>query len=143
MTRATVITDASFCGQTNAGGWAAWVRLDAHPHPIKQAGPFKDRPCSSGEAEILAAINGLFLAYRYGARVILIQSDYTGVGRAIHNGKSKIYTKARNLYFPDAAIRFRHVKGHTDRGEPRYYVNRWCDTNAKLHMKKQRKGETA
>lgn len=134
--RATVITDASFCPDTKAGGWAVWIAGDIGAR-IKQSGPFKTNPPSSNDAEIMAAINGCAIAYRAGARTILIQSDCKGVQDAILKGKA-IWKAAKTLHFPDAHIQYRHVKGHTNNPAARSWVNRWCDEQAKKHMKEAR-----
>lgn len=128
--KATVITDASYCPRTRAGGWAAWITSDEGR--TQHAGCFKDLAKTPTEAELWAMLNGIWLAYEAGATEILVQSDCTG---AVHLINSKC---PETRLFKGVHIYARHVKGHTDIKEPRFYVNRWCDEEAKKHMRKQR-----
>ena len=137
--RATVITDASFCHHTRSGGWAAWVTINTFYElgaprviRIKRYGTFHKRPKNSTEAEVWAAYNGIWLAYANGATDILIQTDCTGAIDRDHKGAAK-------KHWPDATVAWRHVKGHTDREEARFFVNRWCDEHAGKMMRKQRR----
>lgn len=137
--RATVITDASFCSQTHAAGWAAWIAADHHER-IKRSGVFQAKPQTSAMAELWAAYNGIAIAYQNGARRILIQSDCVIVATALKkpNGKHG-FAMFRENYLPDLVdIEYRHVKGHTNHAGSRFYVNRWCDLEARKHMKGQR-----
>lgn len=138
MTRATVITDASFCHKTKAAGWAVWIVFDTPidgTKRLKRSGVFKAQPKTSSEAERFAMFNGLALAYNWGARRILVQSDCEGILR--HD--CPIYQKAAKGYWPTAIVLFRHVKGHQcPNTDARSFVNNWCDYNAKRHMRAQR-----
>lgn len=136
--KATIITDASFCPKTKAAGWAVWISSDSMKG-VKQSGQFKVPPNTNTQAELWAAYNGMVLAYRLGARRLLIQSDCTTVGAALRrpNGKHGFADIASLM--PGASFEYRHVKGHTKLSAARYYVNRWCDENARLHMKQARK----
>lgn len=146
MTRATVITDASFCATTGAGGWAAWVRLDTIKGPVKQSGCFHERQTSSTFAEVYAALNGIWIARALGATEILLQSDCMTVkhlrdGRCKSPGLVKAWTEA--LGREDMAgikVSVRHVKGHNYHRtkDARTFVNDWCDRKAKEHMVMQR-----
>ena len=143
VARATVITDASFCPHTKSAGWAAWVTLNIPGRPVervKQYGAFQQRPKSSTEAELWAAWNGIWLAYRHGARHILCQTDCLAVVRNPSSGRRGMsYSEIKATHWPEAVVQFRHVKGHTNRDEPRFFVNRWCDEQAGRVMRKQRK----
>ncbi|MEM7211762.1 MAG: reverse transcriptase-like protein, partial [Pseudomonadota bacterium] len=136
----------SFCYQTNAAGWAAWIRIDGLGKPIKKSGELDG--CDSAEdAEMRAALNGLFLARSKGATDILLQSDCMAVVGVIAGKKSK-WRKARKRWGPLKSKAFptgfgvdvdaRHVKGHTKTADARSFVNRWCDREAKSHMRKMR-----
>lgn len=128
---ATVITDASWCPNTKAGGWASWVTMSCGR--IKKAGLFKDLAATPTQAELWAALNGIWFAVEAGATEILIQTDCQGVVDQIN--KAVIPDMK---HFTGITIVARHVKGHTEKEEARFYVNRWCDTEAKIHMRKQR-----
>jgi len=134
--RATLITDASFCPKTRAGGWAVWITFDGGVR-CKKAGRFTDKPQHSVMAECRAAMNGLAIAYARGARDILLQSDCMAVSTMLTQGKWG-FKKAKTLHFPNAVITYRHVKGHTKNGNARSYVNRWCDAEAGQHMRAMR-----
>jgi ribonuclease HI len=142
--RATVITDASFCAETKASGWAAWIRIDGHPAPIKAYGSFKAPVDSATDAELLAALNGLWLAHRHGATSALLQTDCLAVVEACSHPRRQKKVREKWLAglehcalggFPVAA---RHVRGHTRTQDARSYVNRWCDKHAKRSMREAR-----
>ncbi|MEM1345568.1 MAG: reverse transcriptase-like protein [Pseudomonadota bacterium] len=147
MTRATVITDASFCADTRSAGWAAWIKGD-DGLSIQRSGTFNMPPASSLEAETWAAANGVFLAVSAGARVILLQTDCMTVVHGVQKkGRQapKIWRKNLKMaletlpYAVDLQLSARHVKGHTRDGAPRSWVNRWCDKHARRAMKEQRR----
>lgn len=139
VVRATVICDASFCPYTKAAGWAAWIVVNPIGEPvfrIKRSGLFRTGPSNPTVAERLACFNGLWLAYVAGAREILVQNDCLDVIQRGENNEG--YADAMREHWPDAQVSWRHVKGHTTHEASRFYVNRWCDTEAKAIMKRQR-----
>jgi ribonuclease HI len=147
--RATVIADASFCNLTkrNLAGWAAWVRIDGHPHPIKKSGPIlRVEVLNSTHAEVYAIVNGLAMAVHRGATDVLLQTDCLNVVQAI-NGEAQAGPKLTAFVLLTLAkvdlegvqIRAKHVRGHTGKLDARSYVNDWCDKKAKKHMRTLRK----
>lgn len=128
--KVTVIVDASFCPQTRAGGWAAWLTSDKGR--VQKAGCFHDLPQNSTQAELWAALNGIWFALEHGATHVLIQSDCQGALLKISRGIPEL------SLFNGLFIKTKHVKGHTQTKDARSYVNRWCDSEAKKHMHKQR-----
>lgn len=141
--KATVITDASFCHQTRAAGWAAWVSIDGHFAAIKMAGATKVKPLNSTFAEIYAALNGIWLAHQHGADTVLIQSDCMTVihlvaGRCKNTEMVRLWTEAMALI--PVKLTARHVKGHNYGRvkDARTFVNDWCDKQAYFHMEKGR-----
>lgn len=134
---ATVISDASLCHDTKAGGWAAYVAVDGGIR-VQNSGAFKRRPKDVNEAELWAVINGLTIAKLSGAKVALVQTDSLHVVRLIQQNKHAFSGHLRRLGL-DIRVKARHVKGHTKRKEPRFWCNRWCDKEARRHMKLQRK----
>lgn len=152
--RATVITDASFAEHKGGiyTGWAAWVRLDRLPYPVKRSGVLRPEPFplrNSTHAELYAAINGVAIAHRHGASLVLLQTDCMGVVGVV-DGSSREDSPLAVLW-RDAMdhaglsggaggprVKARHVKGHTNKLDSRSYVNRWCDAEAKKHMRKAR-----
>ena len=144
MTRATIITDASFCHRTQAAGWAAWIRIDGVSEPIKRYAEFRQPVRSAQEAEMLAAVNGLWLAAQHGVTMALVQTDCLAVVHML-NGETKNPSIRRDFSAAIAkagvahiARSGRHVRGHTQVADARSYVNRWCDSRAKTAMKRQR-----
>lgn len=150
MKTATVICDASFCNQARPlGGWAAWVRVDGWRLPIKGHGTIKDdRLQTSTDAEVFAALNGIWLAARHGGVNILVRSDCLAVQHLIRRETKStrlldIWESAlaredmQNLY-----LRSEHVKGHGKINSPATWVNDWCDRHAYDAMSLARKGKT-
>lgn len=123
----TLISDASWCPFTKAGGWAVWlvINIGGVVTRVKRHGQFKELPESPEEAEIWSLRNGLHLARKHPVKVILAQSDCQGALRILREEQ------------PDVV--FKHVKGHTNVEDARSWVNRWCDEKAKAHMVKRRK----
>lgn len=137
MARATVIADASFCPMTRAGGWAVWINVNwanGNHRRIQQSGVFHTRAVNSTEAERWAAYNGIWIAYKVGARDILIQTDCLSVVVGEHSATFK-------KMWPDARIKWKHVKGHNLHNvqDRRTWVNNWCDKHAKRRMRAQRR----
>lgn len=153
---ATMITDASHCPNTKAGGWASWTTRNGVRY--KYCGALKGLYDSSNEAEFAAICNGLFMLLQNkvvrSGDTLLIQSDnttalnWTGAERS---GQMPVYegmtAKARDLRMRfrelvndnNLRIRARHVKGHqSNQKGARYYVNNWCDEQAGYHMRKLR-----
>lgn len=127
----TVITDASYCPETKVGGWGIWIGgKQGFSGPIPP-GILE----SSNDAELFAAAAGISLAIEhYGSRNILIQSDCMGVQALVRKPK----TRQKWLGDEHLTLRFKHVPGHTERPEARFYCNRWCDQQARRHMRETR-----
>ena len=143
--RATVITDASFCHTTRAGGYGIWISMDGMAR-VQKSGVIKGSPANATDAEFKAALIGIWYAYQCGARVILIQTDCMAVVQTIGGSRSagqaayrRALEDAKSKHFPDCSLRARHVKGHTTVADARSYVNRWCDHHAGIAMRAERK----
>lgn len=149
--KATVISDASFCNQDKSnplGGWAAWVRVDGWPAPIKGFGTIGDKRLrSSSDAEVMAALNGMWLARRYGGQQVLVRSDCMTVvdlieGRVRSERLLAIWRSAlQREDMQGITLRAQHVKGHGVIHSAATWVNDWCDRNAKNAMRMARKGQ--
>lgn len=136
--KATVITDASFCPETCAAGWAAWVSPDKGLR-VKRYGAFKKQPADSNEAELWAAINGVCIAAKAGATNILLQTDCMAVVHTLNKDQLEIRKALTLLDINSVRVKVYHVKGHTTWNGARYWVNRWCDARAGEVMRAQRK----
>lgn len=151
MITATVVSDGSFhqlrrkLGPAHAG-WAAWVRVDGNPKPIKGFGSIRLGLCqSSNDAELYAALNGIWLAVRAGAEHILVRSDCATVQHAIEGKLKNQRLKSIwevSMARPDmkATLSARHVKGHGEIVCSATFVQDWCDTRAKIGQQRSRKG---
>ena len=141
---ATVIVDASFCPQTGLATWAAWIRMDDAPK-TQSVAAFKDPVPSSTEAELRAALNGLYLAQRLGAEAVQLQSDCMAVASALDNPcRSAVFRRRMteagitNLRM----VKLRHVKGHTKGDDARHWCNNWCDNAARNKLRELRQETT-
>lgn len=135
--RATVITDASYDHNTKAGAWAAWVTVsDGKPTRIKRAKVFNNLAKSPYQAELWATLNGIHLACRAGATDVLVQTDCLAVVDGHNNGK---YEKQPARMGITCKITAKHVRGHTKVQDKRSWCNRWCDKEAGILMRQQRK----
>lgn len=147
MTKATVIADASHCGHSHVGGWAAWVRVDNFRIPIKGYGTIKGTPPTPTVAEMYAALNGVWLATQYGATDILLRTDCLAVVNLVHGTiKSKkllhewrTATKGAT-WLAGITLDARHVPGHVKVTSAATFVQDWCDTKSRYAMKQARLG---
>lgn len=151
MVKATVVCDASFyrdkfTSQVHAG-WAAWVRVDGVDGPIQGYGTITKGLCrDTSDSEFYAALNGIWIAARYGAKSVLVRSDCMAVidattGRLKAQWLVDIWRDA--LARPDmqgVSVTARHVKAHGKINSAATYVNDWCDTKAKKAQRLSRKG---
>lgn len=147
MTKATVFTDASFCSRNKIGGWAAWVRIDGHKKGFKGYGSLKGPVPTSADAEVMAALNGIWIAATNGAKDILVRSDCKTVEQAlekrVRNQRIKnLWNRAMAMdWAKGITLESRHVKAHVaPNGQRATWVNNWCDEHAKIGMAAARRG---
>lgn len=143
---ATVISDASWCPETRAAGYACWVVCNGDR--IRDAGPIPFAPETSNDAEIYALRRGVELARQsFKASALLLQSDCVGALHrfGLYGGQKKSrYTPISRTAMKDHflgeefKVMCKHVKGHTNNPDARSYVNRWCDKEAGRFMKMER-----
>ena len=80
MTRATVIADASLCGETKLAAWGAWIKVDGKPSQVF-SGQLRNRMGNSTDAEICALANalakGVSTALIPPGTEVMLQSDST------------------------------------------------------------------
>jgi len=154
LVTATVISDASFYEegrppkQRTFGGWAAYVRIDGNPKPVKGYGSIHSstEKLTSTTCEMFAAINGIWLAKQNGASQVLVRSDCMAVIGAITGGN--LTNRMRHIWVRslahakclDVALRAHHVRGHTEAVDAASWVNDWCDRHARKGMFSSRKG---
>lgn len=144
--RATVLTDASYCPFTRCGGWAAWVNGDHMQAAAKHSGRIHavGMP-SSTDAEVYAALNGVWLARHYGATHILLRTDckavlYLADGTAKSERLISVWSQAISREdMSGIYLRVTHIRAHGEIKCRASYVNDWCDRRAKAAMRQFRK----
>lgn len=142
----TINTDASFCGKTNAGGWAFYIRHDKFFS--KKAGKFKSKVKDSSEAETKCIANALTEVLNQpnigNTRRIIINTDSKIAIRQIERQITEFGLRAHSLLnqlvekLKADSYEFRHVRAHTGKNDKRSYVNEWCDKEAKSKMRAHR-----
>lgn len=142
MTRATSMTDAGFCPRLRIGTYAVWLRIDGLPAAVRASGVLASDPANANEAEVYAALCGVWLAQRRGAREVLVQSDSMAVIEAVR-GTHRLYAplwraELQEHGLHDMVVRAKHVKGHTNVDDARSWVNRWCDAQCRSQLQKAR-----
>ncbi len=124
----TVFTDASFCFETKAMGWAVWIKFGKKKRALRFHG--RGISTNSHTAELHALKRGEILIRKYvpeaHQHIITFRCDCIGALQKF------------NPDFPGAEIRKCHVKGHTSKQGASSFVNRWCDKKAKERMLKKR-----
>ena len=141
----TVASDAS-CGK-EATGYAYYIRDD--DGTTKKAWRTEHKKLSSTKAEIVAALSALKIIssrnYPAGTKIIYYCDNSTTLQVLSDSFAPK--TRAKYLgaiemakqYIGELEIETRHVPAHTGKDElKRYYLNRWCDFNARSMMKYNR-----
>lgn len=142
----TIITDASFCQQTRAGGYGVWV---ASARGKQEFGGALRGTTDSGETEAKAVCNGVWHAMNSGilhkGDVLLIQTDCMGALQLLQRQRQpRASEKDVIMWFTkivkdnDLKIRFRHVKGHTHKKDSRSKAQAKCDALAFKYMQKER-----
>lgn len=142
----TLMTDASHCSETGAGGFGFWCVCERG----KLAGGdmLKGFIADSYEAEMKGVANSLQTAINNGLILprdtVLIQLDNLGVIDAIR-GK---WTRKNVQYIVDYILSTaknnrlklicKHVKGHSKQEGNRFLANNHCDKKAKEMMRKRR-----
>lgn len=145
----TINTDASICPDTKAGGYAFWIKSDHFKDTF--ADSFKGNIISSDDGELKCIANALTQLLKYNLvnrefKYLYINTDSTAAISKINRGQGETETLIRSLIDQikqksQSITRHevRHVKGHSNNTNSRSVVNRWCDENARVHMKKKKK----
>lgn len=143
----TIASDAS-CGQERTG-FAYYIRDDDGTHQLAW---FVEEVMTSTEAEITAMRAALKAMRQLNIKentTVIYYCDNSTVLQVMDNS----FTKRKRKYSEVVAeaaellegmtIETRHVKGHTRGGElKRFYLNRWCDHNARAMMRHGRYHQT-
>lgn len=169
MTLMTVICDASWNHQKRTWGWAGFFRGNGWPNGTFVSGPGTTAATGSNECEIMAVVNTLreiedrghllvtenIVLQSDNIRVLHILNVYLEVAKEVKRSHGTHYIgKPMIMLSPvekeavrvirrivgERTIYLKHVKGHTNRPEGRFAVNRICDRNAKKERRKLEKG---
>lgn len=163
-----IFADASWCQQTHAAGWGAWIKADGAQSTTTGAALKGDIP-SAHVAELMALANALHVAKATGmlteGAVVMLQSDclnaLSNIRRRLPGAsnnrapggavvgptsqKRKLADGAKEPLEAIAAIgkefKLRIQVRHVPghrEGDGRQYVNRLCDSIAKRGMKQRR-----
>lgn len=140
MTRATVVTDASFCPATHLAAWAAEARAHHWRATEHGWGLIPGRLPDNNAAEISAAAEGIALAVALGATQVVLVTDSEVVIRAATGlDPDRALTFARALRVRIAGelppVTVRQIPGH---GAGRSLDERaigWCDRQARRAMR--------
>lgn len=155
----TIFSDASFCKNTQAGGWGGWAK--SQRGTMRHSGAIRHQVFDASQAEMCAILNTIHLAVKRGVAItgdtLLIESDSLDALGCFERrcpGKKKIpkgkrgardrARRERRRFLIDAftkmvegfQLRFKWVKGHqNDNAGPRAFINNQCDRDAKRHMR--------
>lgn len=147
--RCTLMVDASWCPNTNAGGFGAWCASDRGKKDF--GGAFVDLLPSAQDAEVIAVCNALWMSMNENLIVegmdVLIQIDCLNaikIYKKMHAPQTANERKAvawledfKSKY--NITVAFRHVKGHVSGSlEARHISNNMCDETAKFYMRRKR-----
>lgn len=146
--RVTIITDASYCPDTNVAGYGYWIACERG----KQGGggEMKSLVDGSVEAEMQAIVNAVHIAASLSLVQaqddILIQTDcmaaidaFRGTRKVLKKQELEaVYALSRLRCKHGLGIGFKHVKGHSNNTDARSITNKLCDKRAKESMKRAR-----
>jgi ribonuclease HI len=145
----TIMSDASVCPHTSAGGWGIWI-ISNRGH-FQGSGAYKKLTPDVAEAEAKALYNAVFLSFQYGLSQkgdkLILQIDnkffIEACSGTFHGGNKhlKDFAKKFKKMIKDKECEYeiRYVQAHNPNKAGRNYVNEICDQLAKSAMRKQRK----
>lgn len=144
---AALFVDASWCRDTRAGGWAAWIASHGATHTTGAS--FRTEHASSVEAETEALVNGLWIvALRWPGADVVAWSDCLPALRVFGGTRPPRGLSASSIAMRERAIgvaigarlsvELRHVRAHRGSADPYSAANSWCDAEAKRHMRHHR-----
>lgn len=145
----SLFTDASFCPDTQVGGWGCWMKSDRHQ--LTTGSPFRNLVTGSNAAEMKALANGLRAALQFGVAekgdLVIAQVDNMHVVRVMSGLSCKMKgdeleakKKIAQLVCDNALIlEVRHVKGHATSRGGRNRANGVADRIARSKLEKARR----
>lgn len=138
----TLMTDASWCPQTNLGGYGYWCTSSRSR--VGGGSPIYTKSNNSYEAEFKGVVESLVECINRGAIAhgdcILVQLDCQGVVNALNGDGLTIkspFGKEAYAYVEylkekyNLILQCKHVRGHTTSNDKRSVSNRICDARAR------------
>jgi hypothetical protein len=155
----TVFSDASFCHETKSAGGAFWAR----GNDCKAATAFSfEGAHQAHDAEVIAACKAILRVAEHPqlgkalergplTRLVLVVDCMTvervlgqglrvSLSPAAKTAVTQVQALCESLQF---LLKVNHVKAHKGARTPRQWVNQWCDTHARSHMRKLRAAKTS
>lgn len=145
----TIIADASYCHETQAGGFGFWIASERGKYG--GGGPFRKRCDGSAAAEMMAVVNAFAIAInrktvQEGDHVLLQTDCVEAIAVLSHRRRGgtadqleciRVFRQLKKE--AGVTVSFRHVKGHTRHEAARFVTNNLCDRRAKAGMRAMRK----
>lgn len=145
----TIMADASFCPDIKCGSFGYWVVSDRGKKG--GGGILQGKICHNVCAEMKAVVNAVYIAIQEGILLdhdtVLIQSDCIPAIDALNFHRTNLNEEESNVvkYLNSLTLkhclnlRFKHVKGHSNRKERRFVSNNICDEYAYKYLVEARK----
>ena len=140
MTRATVVTDASFCPATHLAAWAAVAYACEWRRPRGRWDLIPGRLSDNNAAEISAAAEGIALAGALGATSVILVTDSEVVLRAatgLDEERALVFARALRVRIAGGPppVTVRQVPGHGAGLSLDERAIGWCDRQARRAMR--------
>jgi hypothetical protein len=135
----TIFTDASFCPDTKASGWAVWIKYGENGTVVKHKGGYiaggYEHSYNAEKFALEMSVDMCRLLKEHNRmvlkdKIVVIESDCQG---ALNSLDTSVLTNLGVSY-----VKRKWVKAHTNRNDKRSVVNNWCDVTAYAEMKKLR-----
>jgi ribonuclease HI len=135
--------DASYCPETGAAGWAAWVRSDVGR--VQRAGVLPAYVEHSLHAELAAVFAGLYVAKRAWPELpaVLVRTDCQGIlahiTRESEEPADPVLRRLRErIDSVGVVVTAAWVRGHAGGKHTASWLNCWCDAQARTQMVAER-----
>lgn len=132
----TIFTDASFCPNTKATGWAVWMKYGANGTIVKHKGGYVSLDDEhSNDAELFGLEKAIEMCGQLvdhnrmvlKGKVVILQCDCQGALDKVN--VTPLYRRGVQH------VKRKWVQGHSRKVNQRTFVNKWCDVSAYGEMK--------
>lgn len=133
----TLFADASYCPQTGAFGWAAWIKHGTPARTLRLSGGgyiehSVAAECHALEQALVTLIDNANITLQ--RVIVVVESDCVAALNWIRGqGWCTRLTGAGARH-----VKLKHVKGHRGHRDRRSSVNTWCDRTARERMQHYR-----